>query len=250
MTSAYGLEVTRHSRGEKGHGAPGTGTPFVNGKGVDAVDMDATVALPFGTEGIGVGHDDGDCADHASAKSTFPSTGRVKRAAFGFSGDSIKGAEPETRRGMSRQSGREDGPASSRALIRHGSASRMPAASQPRQLVAHGLVPNGRFCRFGMPRGRHRERVGAGWGTRMSHGRMTIATPRPMSAGMWVTTTPVTRRPSQRRSRRTAPPGRCPCRRSASRRNGPPPRARRRLSSEAWPRPACEPPGPVRRRHG
>lgn len=110
MTSAYGLEVTRHSRGEKGHGAPGTGTPFVNGKGVDAVDMDATVALPFGTEGIGVGHDDGDCADHASAKSTFPSTGRVKRAAFGFSGDSIKGAEPETRRGMSRQSGREDGP--------------------------------------------------------------------------------------------------------------------------------------------
>ena len=87
----------------KGNGAPGTGTLYVNGKKVGAVDMDVTVPFLFSLEGISIGHDYGDSVDHDNYKPTFPFTGTVKQVAFDLSGDAIKNAEAQTRHAMSKQ---------------------------------------------------------------------------------------------------------------------------------------------------
>lgn len=87
----------------QGNGAPGTGTLLVNGDKVGEVNMDVTVPLLFSIEGLSVGHDYGDSVDHENYRPTFPFTGSVKQVAFDLSGDAIKDAEAETRRGMSHQ---------------------------------------------------------------------------------------------------------------------------------------------------
>jgi hypothetical protein len=69
----------------------------------NSVDMDVTVPLLFSIEGISVGWDYGDSVDHANYKPTFPFTGTVKQVSFDLSGEAIKDAEAETRRGMAHQ---------------------------------------------------------------------------------------------------------------------------------------------------
>jgi hypothetical protein len=65
--------------------------------------MDVTVPFIFSIEGISVGHDYGDSVDHANYKPTYPFTGEVKSVKFDISGDAVKNAEAQTRKGMSHQ---------------------------------------------------------------------------------------------------------------------------------------------------
>lgn len=102
-TSPSSFQVTGDPDIRQGNGAPGTGTLLVNGDKVGEVNMDVTVPLLFSIEGLSVGHDYGDSVDHENYRPTFPFTGSVKQVAFDLSGDAIKDAEAETRRGMSHQ---------------------------------------------------------------------------------------------------------------------------------------------------
>jgi arylsulfatase len=103
VTIVYEFQVTGDPDIRQGNGAPGTGTLLVNGDKVGEVHMDVTVPLLFSIEGLSVGHDYGDSVDHEDYRPTFPFTGSVKQVAFDLSGDAIKDAEAETRRGMSHQ---------------------------------------------------------------------------------------------------------------------------------------------------
>jgi arylsulfatase len=103
LTILYEFEVTGKGDPSKGNGAPGTGTLFVNDKKVGSLEMDVTVPFLFSIEGLSVGHDYGDSVDHSNYDPPFPFTGTVKKVTFDLSGDAIKNAEAETRRGMSHQ---------------------------------------------------------------------------------------------------------------------------------------------------
>ena len=86
-----------------GKGTPGTGTLYVNDKKVGSVDMDVTVPFLFSIEGLSVSHDYGDSVDHKNYGPPFPFTGTLDTVTGDLSGDAIKDAEAETRRGMSHQ---------------------------------------------------------------------------------------------------------------------------------------------------
>jgi len=103
LTILYEFEVTGKGDPSKGNGAPGTGTLFVNDKKVGSLEIDVTVPFLFSIEGLSVGHDYGDSVDHSNYDPPFPFTGTVKKVTFDLSGDAIKNAEAETRRGMSHQ---------------------------------------------------------------------------------------------------------------------------------------------------
>jgi arylsulfatase len=103
LTIVYEFEVTGKGDSSKGNGAPGTGSLYVNGEKVGAVDMDVTVPFIFSIEGISIGHDYGDSVDHDNYKPTFPFTGTVKQVTFDLSGEAIKNAEAQIRHAMSKQ---------------------------------------------------------------------------------------------------------------------------------------------------
>ena len=103
LTILYEFEVTGKADPSKGNGAPGTGTLYVNDEKVGSVDMDVTVPFLFSIEGLSVSHDYGDSVDHKNYGPPFPFTGTLDTVTVDLSGDAIKDAEAETRRGMSHQ---------------------------------------------------------------------------------------------------------------------------------------------------
>jgi len=92
-TIVYEFEVTGKGNHQKGEGNPGTGTLVVDGKKIGSVDMDVTMPCIFSIEGISV--------DHANYKPTYPFTGTVTSVKRDISGDAVKIAEAQTRKGMS-----------------------------------------------------------------------------------------------------------------------------------------------------
>jgi len=103
VTILYEFETTGKGDPQKGDGAPGTATIYVNDKKVGSLEMAEQVPFLYSIEGLSVSHDYGDSVDHQNYKPPFPFTGTVKTVTYDLAGDAIENAEAETRRGMAHQ---------------------------------------------------------------------------------------------------------------------------------------------------